>query len=137
MPRRAVSSLDRASLVPTADSWAVRPGFAVSAVLAGSAGFQISAPDPASARRYVAVCDLVDLTLSSPWMVFGCWMFDMDLGRSDRVVHCVNGDLGRVSLSVAIPNSSRANESITSPRHRAKTTPQEQSTRFPYVVPHF
>jgi hypothetical protein len=60
-------------------------------------------------------------------------MFDMDLGRSDRGVHCVNGDLGSVSVSVAIPNSSRANESIPSLRHRAKTTPQEQSIRFPLL----
>ena len=40
-------SLDRVSLVPTADSWAVRSGPPVSAALAGSAGFQVSAPERA------------------------------------------------------------------------------------------
>ena len=52
-----------------------RPGSPVSTALAGSAGFQISAPNRASAHRYVAVCGVLDLTLSSPWIVFllfGC-----------------------------------------------------------------
>jgi len=57
----ASSSLDCVFLVPTAGSWAVRLGFAAS-VLAGPAGFQISAPNPGSAHRYVGVCDFLDLT---------------------------------------------------------------------------
>jgi hypothetical protein len=57
----AFASLDRVSLVPTADSWAVRPGPAVSVALA-SAGFQVSAPSPASVDRYVVGCDFLDLT---------------------------------------------------------------------------
>ena len=65
-PKPAFSSLDRISLVPTADSWAVRSDSPVSAALAGSAGFQISALNPASAHRYVVVCGFLDLTLSSP-----------------------------------------------------------------------
>jgi hypothetical protein len=60
-PEAAFSSLDRVSLVPTEDSWAGRPGSPVSAALAGSAGFQISAPNRASDHRYVAVCGLADL----------------------------------------------------------------------------
>ena len=40
-------SLDRVSLVPIADSWAVRSGPPVSVALAGSAGFQVSAPERA------------------------------------------------------------------------------------------
>ena len=50
-PKPAFSFLDRFSLVPAADSWAARSGSAVSAALAGSAGFQISAPNQASAYR--------------------------------------------------------------------------------------
>jgi len=65
-PKPAFSSLARVSLVPTEDSWAGHPGSLVSAALAGSAGFQICAPNRASARRYVAVCGLAGLTLSSP-----------------------------------------------------------------------
>ena len=65
-PKPAFSSPDRVSVVLTEDSWIGRSGFPVSAALAGSAGFEISAPNPASAHRYVAVCGLVDLTLSSP-----------------------------------------------------------------------
>src|ERR1035441_7734172 len=44
-PKRTFSSLDRVSLVPAAESWAVRLGPPVSAALAGSAGFQVSAPN--------------------------------------------------------------------------------------------
>jgi hypothetical protein len=57
--------LDRVSLGPTVDSWTGRSGSPVSAALAGSVGFQISAPNRASAHANVAVCGLVDLTLSS------------------------------------------------------------------------
>jgi hypothetical protein len=70
--------LDRFSLVPAADSWAARPGSAVSALLAGSAGFQISAPNRASAHRYVVGCDFLDLTLSSPYGLFGWDVRDRD-----------------------------------------------------------
>jgi len=52
-PKPSFASLDRVSLVPTAGSSAVRQGPAVSVALAGSAGFQVSAPSPASADRYV------------------------------------------------------------------------------------
>jgi hypothetical protein len=61
----AFAFLARVSLVPTADSWAVRQGPAVSVVLAGSAGSagsQVSAPSPASADRYVVGCEFLDLT---------------------------------------------------------------------------
>ena len=62
-PKPAFSSLDRVSLVPTADSWAGRSGSLVSAALVGSAGFQISAPEErASADRYIVGCDFLDLT---------------------------------------------------------------------------
>src|SRR4030095_11694534 len=57
-PKPAFASLDRVSLVPTADSWAVRQGPAVSVALAG---FQVSAPDWVSADRYVVGCDFLDL----------------------------------------------------------------------------
>ena len=64
-PKHAFSAaLDRFSLVPTADFWAVRSGPAVSVALAGSAGFQVSAPDQASADRYFVGCDFLDLTFS-------------------------------------------------------------------------
>jgi hypothetical protein len=53
---------DRVSPVPTADSWAGRWGPAVCAVLAGSAGFQVSDPNQASADRYVVGYDFLDLT---------------------------------------------------------------------------
>ena len=43
-PKPAFSSLDRVFLVPVAESWAVRPGHAVSVALAGSVGFQACAP---------------------------------------------------------------------------------------------
>ena len=55
------ASLDRVSLVPLADFW-VRSGPAVSVALAGSAGFQASAPNQASADRYVGGSDFLDLT---------------------------------------------------------------------------
>src|ERR1035437_9029716 len=61
-PKPAFSSLHRVSLVPTAGSWAVRPGPAVSVALAGSVGFQVSSPEWASADRYVAGCTFLDLT---------------------------------------------------------------------------
>ena len=60
--RPAFSSLDRVSLVPTVDSWAVRSGPPVSVALAGWAGFQVSAPQRPSADRYVVGCDFLDLT---------------------------------------------------------------------------
>src|SRR5450631_807431 len=117
----ASSSLDRVSLVPTADSWAARSGSPVfSAVGAGSAGLQISAPSRASAHRYVAVWGLLDLTLSSPWIVFCCWKFDEGHGRFAPVVRCVRGGHLRGPRYAAISNYSRANESIPSPRHRAQ-----------------
>jgi hypothetical protein len=50
-PKPAFSSLDRVSLVPTADSWAGRSGCPVSAALVGSTGFQVSAANRASAHR--------------------------------------------------------------------------------------
>jgi hypothetical protein len=70
-PKPASASLDRVSLVPAADSWAVRQGPAVSVALAGSAGFQVSAPSPASADRYVVGCDFLDLT----FLLLLCWSF--------------------------------------------------------------
>jgi hypothetical protein len=73
VPKPAFAFLDRVSLAPTADSWAVRPGPAVSVVLAGSAGFQVSAPTPASADRYVVDCDFLDLTFS----ILLCWFFSV------------------------------------------------------------
>ena len=72
-PKPAFASLDRVSLAPTADSWAVRPGPAVSVVLDGPAGFQVSAPTPASADRYVVVCDFLDLT----FLILLCWFFSV------------------------------------------------------------
>ena len=67
MTPKPASSLARVSLVPTADSWTAPSGSPVSAVRAGSAGSQISAPSRASAHPYVAVCGFLDLTLFSPW----------------------------------------------------------------------
>jgi len=62
-PKPAFSSLDRVSLVPTADFWAVRSGPAVSVALADSAGLWVSAPEErASAGRYVVGYDFLDLT---------------------------------------------------------------------------
>ena len=56
-------SLDRVSLVPTADSWAVRSGPLVSVALADSAGLWVSAPEERTcADRYVVGCDFLDLT---------------------------------------------------------------------------
>jgi hypothetical protein len=69
-PKPAFSSLDCVALVPTADSWAVRWGPAVCAVLAGSAGFQVSAPNRASADRYVVGYDFLDLTFYFSMLVF-------------------------------------------------------------------
>jgi hypothetical protein len=70
-PKPASASLDRVSLAPTADFWAVHQGPAVSVVLAGSAGFQVSAPSPVSADRYVVGCDFLDLT----FLLLLCWSF--------------------------------------------------------------
>jgi hypothetical protein len=41
-------------------------------------------------------CAFLDLTLSSPSDgLFSCGMFDIEIVRSDRVVHCVaGGDTG-------------------------------------------
>jgi hypothetical protein len=62
-PTRASSALDRVSLVPTADSWAVRSGPPVSVALADSAGLPVSAPEErASADRYVVGRVFLDLT---------------------------------------------------------------------------
>jgi hypothetical protein len=58
----AFSALDRVSPVPAADLWAVRSEPAVSVALAGSVGLQLAAPEWASADRYVADCDFLDLT---------------------------------------------------------------------------
>ena len=70
----ACSSLDRVSLVPTVDSWAVRSGPPVSVALAGSVGCQVSAPKQASVERSVVGCDFLDLTFyfSFCWS-FSCW----------------------------------------------------------------
>ena len=70
-PKPVFSSLDRISLVPTVDSWAVRSGPAVSVALAGLAGFQVSAPNRASADRTVVGCDFLDLT----FLLLLCWFF--------------------------------------------------------------
>jgi hypothetical protein len=73
-PKPAFSSLDRVALVPTADSWAVRWGPAGCAVLAGSAGFQVSVPNRASADRYVVGYDFLDLTFYFSFAgVSVCW----------------------------------------------------------------
>jgi hypothetical protein len=62
-PKRVFSALDRVSLAPVADSWAVRSGPPVSVALADSAGLPVSAPvERASADRYVAGYDFLDLT---------------------------------------------------------------------------
>jgi hypothetical protein len=62
-PTPAFSALDRVSLVPTVDSWAVRSGPPVSVALADSAGLWVSGPEKrASADRYVLGCDFLDLT---------------------------------------------------------------------------
>jgi hypothetical protein len=73
LPKPAFVSLDRVSLALTADPWAVRPGPAVSLALAGSAGFQVSAPNPASADRYVVGCDFLDRT----FLLLLCWSFSI------------------------------------------------------------
>jgi hypothetical protein len=51
-------------------SWVSRSGFPVSAALAGLAGSRISAPQRASALRYVVVCGFLDLTVSSSFDCF-------------------------------------------------------------------
>ena len=62
-PKPAFSAAGRVSLAPTADSWAVRSGPPASVALADSAGLWVSAPEErASADRYVAGCDFLDLT---------------------------------------------------------------------------
>lgn len=70
-PKLAFFALDRVSLVQTADFWAARSGAAVSVALAGSAGFQVSAPDRASADRSAVGCDFLDLT----FYILLCWSF--------------------------------------------------------------
>src|SRR5450432_577669 len=126
----ASSSLDRVSLVPTADSWAARSGSPVfSAVGAGSAGLQISAPSRASAHRYVAVWGLLDLTLSSPWIVFYCLKFDM-AASLPWLVAC-EAVLIDVRAMRPVFNFSRANESIPSLLRRARSPATEQSIWFP------
>src|ERR1039457_5083650 len=50
-PKRTFSSLDRVSLVPAAESWAVRLGPPVSAALAGFGGFPGFCPHPGSWGR--------------------------------------------------------------------------------------
>jgi hypothetical protein len=62
-PKHAFSAAGRVSLAPTAELWAVRSGPPVSVALADSAGLPVSAPEErASADRYVAGCDFLDLT---------------------------------------------------------------------------
>jgi hypothetical protein len=72
-PKLAFASLDRVSLVPTADSWAVRQGPAVSVVLAGSAGFRVFAPSQASADRNVVGRGFLDLTFYFSFAGPYCW----------------------------------------------------------------
>jgi hypothetical protein len=72
-PKPASSALDRVSLVPTVDPWALRSGPPVSVALAGSAGFQVSAPDSASADRYVVGCDFLGLTFYFSFAGLYCW----------------------------------------------------------------
>jgi len=55
-------SLDRVSAAPTADRWAGRMSFGVSAALVGWMGFCVSALTQASANRPAVGCDLLDLT---------------------------------------------------------------------------
>jgi hypothetical protein len=61
-PKLAFSGLDRVSLIPTADSWAVRSERPVSVALADSAELWVSAPEQASADRYIAGYDFLELT---------------------------------------------------------------------------
>jgi hypothetical protein len=69
-PKRAFSAVDRVSLAPTVDSWAVRSGPPVSVARADSAGLLVSAPEErASANRYVAGYDFHDLTF---YFSFAC-----------------------------------------------------------------
>jgi hypothetical protein len=86
-PKPAFSFLDRFSLVPAADSWTARSGSDVSPVLADSAGFQVFAPNRASADWYDVDRDFLDLTLSSPSTdgLSSCRVFNIEIGRSDSV----------------------------------------------------
>ena len=61
-----------------------------------------------------------------------------DLKKGSRSITgtLINAKETGVALSVYPVCVSCANESIPSPRHRAKTAPPEQLIRFPYVVPH-
>lgn len=68
-PKHASCSLDRAFLVPVADSWAVRSAPVASLVRADSVGSRISAPDLASANRYAVDRDF-DLTFLFSFRVF-------------------------------------------------------------------
>ena len=72
-PKPASSALDRVSLVPTVGPWALRSGPPVSVALAGSAGFQVSAPDSVSADRYVVGCDFLGLTFYFSFAGLYCW----------------------------------------------------------------
>jgi hypothetical protein len=130
-PKPAFSSLDRVSLVLTADSWIGRSGSPVSAALAGSAGFQISGPNRASVHRYVVVCGFLDLTLSSPWkvLVVGSSMKAMALGS--RASLRARWPPDKCARYAAVFNFSRANESSPNLRRRAKTPPTERSIWFP------
>ena len=71
-PKRVFSAVDRVFPAPTAELWAVRSGPPVSVALADSAGLWVSAPEErASADRYVAGCDFLDLT----FYFLLCWSF--------------------------------------------------------------
>jgi hypothetical protein len=74
-PKRAFSPVDRVSLAPTVDSWAVRLGPPVSVALADSAGLSVSAPEErASGDRYVAECAFLDLTFCFSFAaLYCCW----------------------------------------------------------------
>jgi hypothetical protein len=118
----------RVSLVQTADSWVGRLSPPVCAARAGSAGFQLSSPNRDSAHRYVAVCDLVDLTLSSPLIVFCCWKLDENDGplRSCDWLHA-----RQMCALYGGFNVSYANDGIPNPHHRARTPPTARSIWFP------
>ena len=70
-PRPASSSLhrERASLVPAAETWAVRPGSPVSEARARPAGLQVSAPQ-ASAGRWAVVAKFLIRHFAAPLLLF-------------------------------------------------------------------
>ena len=68
-PKRAFSALDRVSLVPTVESWAVRSGPPVSVALAESAGLPVSAPE----ERASAFLDLTFYFSFACLTVVGNW----------------------------------------------------------------